>query len=102
MLLMALSSGFQARLASNADIPDTVRTAVAERTSAGVPFIGSADVASAVEQGGLSGDAAQAVVSSYLDAQVMALKKATGLIALFALLALLFVRDLPDDLLAES
>jgi MFS family permease len=99
MLLMSLTSGFQAHLASNAQIPDTVRTAVAEKTSAGVPFISTSDVQTAVEAGGLSGDAATAVVSTYSDAQVMALKKAVGLIAVFALLALLFVRDLPDALL---
>jgi len=99
MLLMSLAAGFHRGLAANTDIPDTVRTTVAEKTSAGVPFIGAPDVRAAVEAGGLSGESAQAVVTTYLDAQVMALKKSVGFVALFALLGLLFVRDLPDKLL---
>ena len=102
ILLLSLSSGFQARLAANPDIPDTVRTQVTERTAGGVPFLSSAQVAGAVEQGGLSGDTAQALLATYGDAQIMALKKSIGLVALLALGALWFVRDLPDDILGDG
>jgi hypothetical protein len=102
MLLLYLAAGFQARLAENPDIPDTVRSQVADHVVAGVPFLSAAQAADAIEQGGLSGDNAAAVLSAYEDAQVMALKRSIALTALIALAALWFVRDLPDDRLGSG
>ena len=102
LLLLALTSGFHARIADNPDIPDTVRTAVTQRITGSVPFLSNADVEHAISEGGLSGDAASALLTSYEDAQIMALKKSIGLVALLALVALWFVRDLPDDLLGDG
>jgi EmrB/QacA subfamily drug resistance transporter len=101
LLLLALTTGFNARVANNPDIPDTVRTAVSERITGNVPFLSDTSVADAIAQGGLSGDAATVLLSSYEDAQVMALKKSLGLVALLALGALWFVSGLPDDVLAS-
>jgi len=53
------------------------------------------DVAPAAREAGGAAPEAEAIAADYGDAQLEALKRAIGAVAIFALLALWFTRDLP-------
>ena len=73
---------------------------------AGVNFVSTKQVEQAAQKAGLPADQTAEVVASYSDAQLGALRAGLAFLALFALLALAWVRRLPtsrstDDPVAE-
>ena len=95
VLIAALSTGWVERVEANPAIPAAVRTQVAEVAQAGIPIVPVAEVEQAAVDGGLPPEQAAAVATDYGDAQLDALKRAIGAVAVFALLALWFTRGLP-------
>ncbi|RXZ46056.1 MFS transporter [Agromyces binzhouensis] len=96
MLIGALATSFAGGVASS-DLPDDVRSAVAEATNDGVELVPASTVAEIGTDAGLSDDEAAELTRVYGDAQLQALRVAfVGLIAI-ALLALLLSRGIPDE-----
>jgi MFS family permease len=95
VLIAALSTGFIERVEQNPAVPASAREQLAEVAETGIPVVPVADVEEAVTQAGLSEDQASAVAADYGDAQLQALKRAIGAVAIFAFLALWFTRHLP-------
>jgi MFS family permease len=95
VLIAALTTGLVERVEANPAVPAAVRTQVAEIAQAGIPIVPVADVERAAVDAGLPPEQAEAVASDYGDAQLEALKRAIGAVAVFALLALWFTRGLP-------
>ena len=62
---------------------------------AGIPVIPMEDVERAVADAGVPAGQAEAIADDYGDAQLQALKRAIGAVAIFALLSLWFTRGLP-------
>jgi len=95
ILIAALSSGLVDRVENNPAVPAAARQQISDAAQAGIPVVPVADVESAVRDAGLSPDEAKAVADDYGDAQLQALKRAIGAVAIFALLSLWFTRGLP-------
>lgn len=92
-------SGLTGNFVSNVQSDPRVDAAVVEQVSVaagtGVDFLPSAEIQAAAEQAGLDEVQATALVESYEDAQLTALKAGLLLSGLIALGALVFTRNLP-------
>ncbi len=102
VLLAALATGFNERIATNPDVPEAARQSIATSTQEGIDIVPVADVEQAATDAGLSEVEAQAIADDYGDAQLEALRLALGAVALAALLSLWFTRRLPSTSLVES
>ena len=95
VLIAALSSGFLDRIAENPDVSQRTRDQVEQTVQKGIPIVPVSDVQQAAEDAGASRNEAEALANDYGDAQLQALKRAIGAVAIFALLGLWFTRGLP-------
>jgi MFS family permease len=95
ILIAALTSGLIERIEANPAVPPPVREEVAERTEKGIPIVPVDDIEQAALDEGLPAEQAEALAADYGEAQLYALKRAIGAIAIFALLSLWFTRRLP-------
>jgi MFS family permease len=96
ILIVNLINGFNDRVADNPQLPPSVREAVASNTEEGIDIVPVAQVEQQVEsKGGLPPEQASAVAGAYGDAQLDALRRSLGAVAVIALLGLWFTRRLP-------
>jgi EmrB/QacA subfamily drug resistance transporter len=100
VLIAALSSGFVSRIEENPAVPQSARDRIAQAAEKGIPVVPVDEVEKAAADAGLSADQATAVGRDYGDAQLQGLKRAIGAVAVFALLALWFTRQLPGRAIA--
>ncbi|NTU72290.1 MAG: MFS transporter [Coriobacteriia bacterium] len=94
MLISSLGTGFVATIRDNPDLPAGVAAAAETARTSGLDFVPSSVVREAAAKK-LPADQVDQVVTDYEIAQIDALKRAVGVLALLALVALWFVRDLP-------
>ncbi|HSP74395.1 MAG TPA: MFS transporter [Gaiellaceae bacterium] len=96
VLLAGLASGFSSRIEQNSALPSRVRQEISAAAAAGIDIVPVAEVEQIARDQGLPPRQAQAVAADYGDAQLEALKKAMGAVAVFALAGLWFTRRLPS------
>lgn len=101
LLISSLGAGFVATVDANPDLPDSVTQAVQQAREGGLDFVASS-VVEQVAQEKLPAAEAAALVADYEIAQIEALKRAVGVIAIAALLGLWFLRDLPNQVLTGA
>jgi hypothetical protein len=102
ILIAALTSGLIENIEANPAVPPPVREEVAQRTEEGIPIVPVDDIEQAALDEGLPPEQAEALADDYGDAQLYGLKRAIGAIAVIALLALWFTRQLPGRSLRSS
>lgn len=90
-----LTSSFLAGIQANPDIPDSVSSQAQVELAPGIPFISDADLKPALEQAGLSGAEADAIVAENAQARLDGLQSALSVLCLIALIALFFARNVP-------
>ena len=95
VLIAALSNGLVDRVERNPAITAPVKAAVAEVASGAIPIVSVEQVDQAARDAGVAPAEAEAIATDYGEAQLQALKRAIGAVAVLALLALWFTRDLP-------
>src|SRR3954470_15772393 len=95
ILIAALTNSFIDKVQDNPAVPSAVKTQIAQLEQKGIPVVPVDEVRTAATDQGLSAEEADAVAQDYGDAQLQGLKRAIGAVALFALLALWFTRELP-------
>jgi len=95
IVIAMLATNFTTLVNANPDLPDSVKqqaTAAAENSA---NFVSTAEVEAAATEAGLPADQTAAIVADYADAQLAALRAGLAFLALFAILALAWVRRLP-------
>jgi Na+/melibiose symporter-like transporter len=102
VLIAALTSGFVSRVEENPAVTAPVKERVEQVTQAGIPVVPVDDVEQAALDGGLPSAEAKEIADDYGDAQLQALKRAIGAVAIFALLSLWFTRRLPGRALGPA
>jgi EmrB/QacA subfamily drug resistance transporter len=102
VLIAALTSGFVTRVEANPKVPKAAQEQVAAAAQKGIPVVPVGDVEKAARDAGLTADQASAVADDYGDAELRALKRAVGAVALFAVLSLWFTRRLPGRALTRN
>jgi len=94
LLISSLGAGFVATVSQSRNLPPEVGQAAEKARSGGLDFVASS-VVSETASAKLPPDQAAEVVSDYEAAQIQAMKRSVGLLALVALAGLWFVRELP-------
>jgi hypothetical protein len=95
VLIASLTATLLAGIQQNPAVPPDVRQKADVQLSSGVPFLSNADVESALEQAGVTGETASAIVDENATARLRALRVALAIIALVAAAALFFSGRIP-------
>ncbi|MDR3687495.1 MAG: MFS transporter [Coriobacteriia bacterium] len=95
MLISTLGTGFVTTVRNNPALPPAVLQAVSKAKAGGLDFVSSEVVEKTATDKGLRAADVSSLVQDYQSAQINALKLSVGLLAIFALLGLWFVKDLP-------
>jgi len=97
VLIATLTTSVAAGIQSNPAVPAQVKSAAEVQLSSGVAFISDADLEKALEDAGVPPDAAKAIEDENADARLAALRQSLSILAVIALLALLFSVRIPRE-----
>ena len=95
VLISALSASFFTGIENNPAIPEDLSSAAQVELASGIPFISDADLGQALEDAGVPGDTADEVVEENEQARLDGLRASLSVLAIFALLALVFSQGIP-------
>ena len=95
VLIASLTATLLTGIQQNPAVPPEVSRQADVQLSSGVPFISDADLESALEQAGVTGDTAAAIIDENKTARLRALQTALAIIAIVAAAALFFSGRIP-------
>lgn len=95
VLISALTASFLTGVQNNPDVPDHVAAQAQTNLAGGIPFMSDADLKVALADANVPPKTADAVVATNEQSRIDGLRVAVSILALFALLALLFTRGIP-------
>ncbi len=95
ILVSGLTTSFLTGIAGNADVPDDLSSQAQVELAAGIPFISDQDLKAALQQAGVSGPTADAIVAENTQARLDGLQAALATLTLIALIALFLARGIP-------
>jgi Na+/melibiose symporter-like transporter len=96
VLISALTSSFFQLVAADPAIEPAVAARAEAELTSGVPFVPDDDVRAALDESGVPADTADAVADAYAEARLVGLRAALAILALLALVAVLFTGRIPD------
>jgi MFS family permease len=96
VLIASLTATLVAGIQENPAVPSDVRQQADVQLSSGVPFLSDDDLESALEQAGVTGETAAAIVDENATARLRALRAALAVIAIVAAAALFFSGTIPS------
>jgi hypothetical protein len=97
VLLSVLTSSFISGIQNNPSVPKDISSKAQVELTSGVPFISDADLKAALNDAGVKGATATAIVDENANARLDALRASLSLLAVIAVVALLFSGSLPTD-----
>jgi MFS family permease len=97
ILIVGLINGFNSRVADSQQLPQSVKTTIETNTEEGIDIVPVSEVEQRAIAKGLPQAQADEIASDYGDAQLEALKKSLGAVAMLALISLWFTRRLPTS-----
>jgi MFS family permease len=97
VLLSVLTSSFVSGIQNNPSVPKDISSKAQVELTSGVPFISDADLKAALNDAGVTGATATAIVDENANARLDALRASLSLLAVIAVVALLFSGSLPTD-----
>jgi MFS family permease len=95
VLIAVLTASVVTGIQDNPEVPPDLQQQAEVELSSGVPFLSDADVETALEEAGVTGETAEAIVSENAEARLKALRSALTIIAIVAALALMFSGPIP-------
>ena len=95
MLISALTASFLAGVQNNPAVPNRVAAQAQTSLAGGVPFISDADLKTALSDAHVPPRTADAIVETNEQSRIDGLRIAVAILALFALIALLFTGGIP-------
>jgi MFS family permease len=102
ILIAALTTAFIQGIQENPAVPTAVSETAAVQLVAGIPFVSDAQLEVALEDAGIEGAEAQAIVDENEKARIQALRASLSVLAVAALLALFFTRLIPVEPVGSS
>jgi MFS family permease len=96
ILISTLTAAFISGVQDNPAVPDNVAANASVELAGGVPFVSDADLQKDLDDAGVPPDVADAVVDENASARIDGLRAALSVLAIIALIALLFSRRLPE------
>ncbi len=95
VLISVLTTSFLTGVQANPDVPDKLSSQAQVELAPGIPFISDAALRPALEQAGVPGPTADAIVAENARARLAGLRSAMAVLALIALVATFFARRIP-------
>jgi MFS family permease len=95
VLIGALTASFLMGVQDNPDIPSDLAQTAEIELAGGIPFTSTADLETALDDAGVEGDEADAIVEENEKARIVGLRISLAVLALIAVLALFFTRAIP-------
>ena len=95
VLIGALTASFLMGVQDNPDIPSNVAETAETELAGGIPFMSTADLETALDDAGVEGAEADAIVEENEKARITGLRISLAVLALIAVLALFFTRAIP-------
>ena len=95
VLIGALTASFLIGVQDNPDIPSDLADTAETELAGGIPFMSTADLETALDDAGVDGDEADAIVEENEKARITGLRVSLAVLALMAVLALFFTRGIP-------
>jgi Na+/melibiose symporter-like transporter len=95
VLIASLTASVLTGIEENPAVPPEVSQRAESQLSSGVPFISDADLESALDEAGVSGETASAIVDENAEARLHALRAALAVIAIVAAAALFLAGTIP-------
>jgi MFS family permease len=95
VLISALTASFFTGIKNNPAVPASVASQAEVKLSSGVPFTSDADLKNALNDAGVTGETADAIVKANSDARLDGLRSALAVLAVAAVLALGFSYGIP-------
>jgi len=96
IVIAMLATNFTTMINTNPNLPDSVKQQVTAAAEQSANFVSTTEVEAAATDAGLPADQTAEIVTDYADAQLAALRAGLAFLALFAILALAWVRRLPE------
>src|SRR3954462_7232103 len=95
IMIAAVSSSFLANIQSSDAIPSRAKENAQVQLAGGVPFVSDADLEKALDDAGVRRKESDAALSAYQDARINGLESALAILALLAIVALLYTQRVP-------
>jgi hypothetical protein len=95
LMLAAVSPSFLANIQQNPAIPNRVKEEANVNLTGGVPFISDADFEAALDEAGVRSRTAADALAAYQDARIDGLETSLGILAVLALVGLLYSGRIP-------
>ena len=95
VLIATLTSSFLTGIENNPAVPDSVTSKAKTQLASGVPFISDKDLDAALKKAGVPQDQANAIADENAKARIDGLRSSLSVLALMALLAVLFTFRIP-------
>lgn len=95
VLIAALSTSALAGIAQNPAVPSQIKSSASVKLAGGAPFVSDADLRSALTKADVPPKAADAIVEENTNARLYGLRLSLSVLAVGALIALLFARRIP-------
>lgn len=102
VLMSALTTSFLVGIQANPAVPDNLSSQAQVELAPGIPFITDSDLKAALEEAGVSGPTADAIVAENTQARLDGLRAALAILALIALVALFFAHGVPTQQPGEA
>jgi MFS family permease len=96
VLISALTASFLGGLSADPDVPPALSQQAEVELSSGVPFVTDAQVEAALDDAGIDGAEADAIVEANSDARLDGLRAALGVLAAICLVAMLVGGGIPN------
>ncbi len=97
VLIAALSTSFLSGVAHNPAVPEQVKSHASTELAGGVPFVSDAQLRAGLQQAGVGLQASDAIVHENELARLNGLRTALSVLAVIALIALVFSRGIPTE-----
>ena len=97
ILIAALSSSFLTGVQQNPAISSKLKSEASVKLAGGIPFVSDAELETALKKANTPPEATEAIVEENEKARLDGLRSAIAVLALFALLAAIYSRRLPDE-----
>jgi MFS family permease len=97
VLIATLSTSFLTGVTQNPAVPAEVKSQATVQLASGVPFVSDAQLRTALDDAGVSAQATDAIVEENATARLEALRSSLSVLAVIALIALLFSRRIPTE-----
>lgn len=96
VLIISLSSGFSAEIASDTQIPSNIRQQIEQQASKGIPVLSTQEINDLANKSGYSEQDSADIVDAYSEAQVAGLRKSMVFLVFISILSIFLSRKLPS------